>query len=727
MFFSSPKRPRRAQTRNRRAWPWDERSLRLERLEPRQVLASVSLLPSQDNTLFEDTAGELSNGAGEYLFVGRTGQPAGRSLRRGLVAFDVGSAIPAGATVTNVSLSLNMSRTISGSESVRLHRVTTGWGEGSSNSDNRGGGAGTQAASGDATWLHSRFDTSFWNQSGGDFASGASAETLVGDTGGYVWSSSQMLADVQAWIDNPAANFGWILIGNESADSTAKRFDSKENGSVSNRPALTIEFDEAAPDVSISINGASISEGDQGQQILSFTVALSAAPTQNVSVNFATQADTATAGSDFTATSGTLTFTAGGPSQRQIDVPILGDLDVEPDEQFLVRLSSPVNGTLANDTAVGTIRNDDQASPQASISVTNATVSEGDAGTTPLQFVVTLSAASSQAVSVNYATASGTATSGQDFTSASGTLNFAPGETQMTVSVNVLGDTQTENDESFTLNLSNPVNATLANGQATGTILDDDDVAPTVAISVVGNSATEGDAGTTPLTFTVSLSLASTETVTVQYATVAGTAAAGQDFTSASGTLTFAPGEIQKSVSVNVLGDTQAEGNETFLLRLSNPQNSELSIDQATGTIVDDDGQTGGPRPWQNPVEPMDVNNSGFISPLDVLIIINEINANGIGPLAPPSSSSPPPPFFDVNGDDALTIMDFFLIINHINARASALRSLAGPPPGEADTTMATRQPEVAPAHMDHDARMAVAWDTALREVSREDEQPLRY
>jgi hypothetical protein len=200
-----------------------------------EVVASVS----KDNTLYESLDGSLSNGAGSYFFVGKTNTG---SIRRGCIAFDV-SSIPQGSTVVSVILTLSMSKTVSSSEVIALHRLMSDWGEGSSNADINEG-SGTTSTAGDATWVDRFWNSnSTWIIPGGDFISSASASQSVTGVGSYTWGSIQpMIADVQLWVDKPDSNFGWILIGNESSTTTAKRFDTKENASVQNRPVLTITY-----------------------------------------------------------------------------------------------------------------------------------------------------------------------------------------------------------------------------------------------------------------------------------------------------------------------------------------------------------------------------------------------------------------------------------------------------------------------------------------------------
>ncbi len=223
------------------------------------------------------------------------------------------------------------------------------------------------------------------------------------------------------------------------------------------------------------------------------------------------------------------------------------------------------------------------------LSVNDVTLVEGNAGTTNAVFTVTLNAPSEQLVTVNYATADGTATSGSDYTPTSGQLAFNAGETSKTVAVAVIGDTIEESDETFFLNLSNPTNATLSDAQGQGTIVNDDSPVQIPTLSVDDVTLVEGNAGTTNAVFTVTLSAPSQQPVTVNYATADGTGTSGSDYTPTSGQLAFNAGETSKTVAVAVLGDTIVESDETFFLNLSNPTNATLSDAQGQGTIVNDD------------------------------------------------------------------------------------------------------------------------------------------
>jgi hypothetical protein len=212
---------------------------------PAAALVAV-LGAARDNTLYESTTGALSNGAGPSFFAGRTAQ-ATNSIRRGLVFFDIAAAVPAGASITGVSLKLSMTQASSTTAvDVGLHRVLADWGEGTSNAGPTGG-AGAPATAGDATWRHRFFNTTLWSTNGGQFTAAASATTPVGDVADYTWSSPAMVAEVQAWLDTPASNYGWLVRGAEGAPGTAKKFDSREVVPSDTRPVLTVEYTIPVP------------------------------------------------------------------------------------------------------------------------------------------------------------------------------------------------------------------------------------------------------------------------------------------------------------------------------------------------------------------------------------------------------------------------------------------------------------------------------------------------
>ena len=217
-------------------------------LPPQRKSAQLSKVfePSKDVTLVQSVAGDLGNSRGA-IFVGRTGQPEANqakpqvSIRRGLLAFDVAGEIPRGSKIISVKLSLNMTLTPNETLSarLRLHRVLQDWGE----ADTKSGGVGATSVQGEATWLH-RFDEKRkWSRPGGDYLAVASAVQPVTGVRSYTFGSNpRMVADVQAWLDSPKRNFGWILLGNETEGRSVKVFASREDSDPQKRPQLSVTF-----------------------------------------------------------------------------------------------------------------------------------------------------------------------------------------------------------------------------------------------------------------------------------------------------------------------------------------------------------------------------------------------------------------------------------------------------------------------------------------------------
>mgnify|MGYP000176839222 CR=1 FL=1 len=251
----------------------------------------------------------------------------------------------------------------------------------------------------------------------------------------------------------------------------------------------------AAPPVSrptVSVGDASAAEGDSDSTTLTFTVTLSEPAGQPVTVSYSTANGTATAaGADYTPTVGTLTF-AAGETVKTVSVAVTGDTMVELDEQFTLNLSAPVNAVIGDGVGVATIVNDDvdtAPSTPPAVSIADLAVAEGDGEHSHFMFTVTLDKASDETVTVQYSTSDGTAIAGVDYTATTGTVTFAPGVTTQLVHVDVIGDAAAEQHETFTVTLSSPVGATLADGSATGTITDDDTVTTVPGL----NSGNPGD------------------------------------------------------------------------------------------------------------------------------------------------------------------------------------------------------------------------------------------
>ncbi len=211
----------------------------------------VQIAPSADTTLYSES-NSVSNGAGQHMFSGAT---AVQSKRRALVRFDIAASVPAGSTITNITLDMKMSRSNSGPMNVMLNTLTSDWGEGTSDAPGQEGG-GAPATANDATWANTFFPGQTWLIPGGDFVAIASASTSVGGFGFYSWSSAQMAVDAQAWLDNPAGNFGWIILGQEGIAASAKRFDTRNNPTPANRPVLTITYNPPSCQVDLNNDGS---------------------------------------------------------------------------------------------------------------------------------------------------------------------------------------------------------------------------------------------------------------------------------------------------------------------------------------------------------------------------------------------------------------------------------------------------------------------------------------
>jgi hypothetical protein len=357
------------------------------------------------------------------------------------------------------------------------------------------------------------------------------------------------------------------------------------NATITDNQAVgTITNDDQVPD--ISVDDQVVAEGNTpATTTMTFNVTLSNASDQAVTVDYTTSDGTATTtDGDYTAATGTLTFTAG-QTAKTVDVTVNGDLTHEPDETLALDLSNASNASILDGSGAGTITNDD---PIPDVSIDDQSIAEGNGGTSMLTFNVTLSHASADTVTVDYATANGAATVADgDYVAAVGAVTFSAGQTTKTVDVTVNGDGTHESDETFTVDLSNPVNAGIADGSGLGTIANDD---PVPDISIDDQSIAEGNAGTSTLSFNLSLSNPSDQTVTVDYTTTDGTATvAGADYAAASGTVTFDPGQTAKTVDVTVNGDVTHESDETFTVDLSNASNVNILDGSGQGTITNDD------------------------------------------------------------------------------------------------------------------------------------------
>ena len=378
----------------------------------------------------------------------------------------------------------------------------------------------------------------------------------------------------------------------ESAETFSLNLSSPTNATLANPSALgTITDDDGT--ATLTIGDVTATEGANA----TFTVSLSGTTSQPVTVRFETGDATAVAGSDYVRLDGTLTFPSG-PASQTITIEGIADTLVEGTETFNVILRDASGATISDPSALATILDDDtMPAPIPALFVSDATVTEGNSGTTPATFMVSLSTTTSSTVSVGFATADASASTA-DYASTTGTLVFAPGTLSQTIAVAVNGDTLVEGNETFTLLLQGPVHAALADAEALGTIIDDDSSpAPIPAISIRNAAVAEGNSGTATASFEVVLSASSVVPVSVGYNSSNGTATAGSDYAAVSGTLTFPAGTTTRSIAVTVTGDMLVEASETFTVILSNASNATIATANATGTIVNDDAESAPPPP----------------------------------------------------------------------------------------------------------------------------------
>jgi subtilisin-like proprotein convertase family protein len=332
----------------------------------------------------------------------------------------------------------------------------------------------------------------------------------------------------------------------------------------------------------ISVGDAVVQEGNSGSPVATFTIYLNALSQNPVQVQYATQDGTgpngAHAGTDYLAVFNTATIAAGSYSTT-VNVPIIPNTIAQPNRFFFFNLSSPAGGALLRAQGVGTIIDDDA---QPAISVSDANVADPASGTATANFTVTLSAPTTSTVTVQYATADGTAVGGTDYTAIpTTTLTFLPGQTSKTVPVTVLANpADLLPGADFFLKLTSPSNATIAKAAGTGTIAA---AGGLTAVSVGDVSVAAGGSAS----FTVWLSDPVTSFVTVKFATADGTAVAGTDYFSNSGTLIFSPGQLSQTVTVGTTAHPGAD-NLFFSLNLSSPANASIARPQAVATIYHD-------------------------------------------------------------------------------------------------------------------------------------------
>ncbi len=374
---------------------------------------------------------------------------------------------------------------------------------------------------------------------------------------------------IQFTPSGPGVRTAQVVIPNTDPDENPYRFTIQGTG--------TRRSASLGPNVTVV-------EGNAGTTQAVFTVTLSRASTTDVTLGYSTgdaQLNPATPGQDYQPVANGFVTIPAGQTTATISIPVIGDTAFETDERFRVDINALGEEVeVGNGSAAGIITNDD-ASPQFSIG--DVSVTEGQGGSTTAVFTVTLGQVSQLPASVNFSTADGTATAGSDYQATAGTITLQPGQTSATVTVTIIGERVVETDETFTVNLSAPAQASIGDSQGLGTIVNDD-ATFTFPGGDGGGGGGGGGAGSviveraggTFAPFTVALSIPSDETISVRYNTRDGSATAPFDYTPVSGQLTFAPGETSKTINVFVTADTLVEGDETFDLILFEPTNAAL-------------------------------------------------------------------------------------------------------------------------------------------------------
>jgi hypothetical protein len=360
----------------------------------------------------------------------------------------------------------------------------------------------------------------------------------------------------------------------EGTESFSVDLSSPVNAVIGDGHAVGTVFDNEGDPTFVVLDASA----NEAAGTMSFDVWLTKTSSGTQTVDYATADDTATAGSDYTATSGSLSFPAGTTS-KSVAVTVLDDALNEADETLTFNLSNG-SKTIADPQAVATILDDD---PEPSLSVADAATAE-NAG--PLSFTISLSTVSGQEVDVDYTTTDVTAIAGEDYTTTAGTAVIPAGHTSVQVDVPLLDDAIYESDETLTLDLSTPFNASIIGAQGTGTITNDEALP---AASIGNATVPEGNTGTTPATFKVTLDRASALDATVDWSTADATATTGSDYSPASGTVTFLAGVTTQELSIDVAGDNAKELDETFTVTLTNPNGATVAAATGTGTITDDD------------------------------------------------------------------------------------------------------------------------------------------
>jgi alpha-tubulin suppressor-like RCC1 family protein len=384
----------------------------------------------------------------------------------------------------------------------------------------------------------------------------------------------------------------------EPDETFALTLSSPTNAGLGRDTGTATIVDDDTNDVGVSVGSASVVEGDAGTRAVTVPVTLDAPATGTVSVSYqlvgsATGVAKTNIAGDYVTKSGTLTFSPG-QFKKTIPLTVLADYNAEPDETIdVVAVATAGPQTITAQGTVTILNDDFRLAAPARVAVGDVTIVEGDSGARTAYFPVTLSAGSAVPVSVGYGTAKVTADAG-DFTALTNkTLTFSPGQVTRTVAVALKPDTNVEPDETFQLQLVNPVNAVLSDDKGTATIRDDDTNDPGISLGDV--SIAEGDSGTRVVTIPVTLASPATGNIAVSYSVSPGSASGVAnakivgDYINKSGTLTFAAGQWKKTITLTILADGDAETDETFSILAIAADASGTTTATNTITITNDD------------------------------------------------------------------------------------------------------------------------------------------
>lgn len=422
---------------------------------------------------------------------------------------------------------------------------------------------------------------------GSDYTNTSGTATVNADTAATATSTISVPINNDLAFEGPTAETFTVTLGAPVNNATVPA-----PGATA---TVSITDNDNAP--TLSIDNVTVSEADGSA---TFTVTRTGLTQLTATAQFATANGTATEPGDYTSTLASISIAGGGATGTDsVTVPITNNTVHEATETFTGNLTSPGSATIADGQGVATV-NDDDAAPV--FSVNDVSVAENVAGGTA-SFTVTLTGESDLPASVNFATANGSATQPSDYATNTGTLNFAAGSAPRTqaVTVSITDDALSpinEPTETYAVNLSGAVEASIGDAQGVGTITDNDTT--NLAIGDV-TVPVEGNGGTVAATFSISLTIPSSGTINLDWATADGTpagldsAVAGADYVAVPSTplATFTPGQTLKQVTVNVVGDTIDERNETFRVLLSNlvlAQTGVVTTDlTANGLITDDD------------------------------------------------------------------------------------------------------------------------------------------